>query len=162
DVSRVMRGKIGLRKELIDVAAAVARGIETAQPAIDARGQQLLTSLPPGPLVLEADPTRLAQIVGNLLSNAAKFSSRAGRIWLTLEREGEAAVLKVKDEGNGIPRELLPRIFDLFVQEDRSLERSPGGLGIGLTIVRKLVEMHGGSVTATSAGPGQGSEFVVR
>jgi len=98
DVSRVMRGKIGLRKELIDVAAAVARGVETAQPAIDARGQHLIATSPPAPLVLEADPTRLAQIVGNLLSNAAKFSSRAGRIWLTLERQGDELVLRVKDE----------------------------------------------------------------
>jgi PAS domain S-box-containing protein len=162
DVSRILRGRIALRKESVELAHVVARGAETAQPMIDAQGQQLITALPPEPLRLEGDPTRLAQVVSNLLHNAAKFSARAGRIWLTVERLGDTAVLRVRDEGAGIPADLLPRVFDLFTQEDRSLERSQGGLGIGLTVVRKLVELHGGTVTAHSEGPGKGSEFVVR
>jgi PAS domain S-box-containing protein len=162
DVSRIMRGRIELRKEPVKLAAVVARGVETAQPMIDAQGQQLLVSVPPGPLRLEADPTRLAQVISNLLHNAAKFSQRAGRIWLTVERQGTEAVLRIRDEGAGIRPELLPHIFDLFVQGDRSMERTQGGLGIGLTVVRKLVELHGGTITAHSEGPGKGSEFVVR
>ncbi len=162
DVSRIMRGKIELRKEVVDLASVVARGVETAQPKIDAQGQQLLLAVPSESLRLEGDPTRLAQVVSNLLHNAAKFSERSGRIWLTAERQGTEAVLRVRDEGAGIPADMLSRIFDLFTQGDRSVERSQGGLGIGLTVVRKLVELHGGSVTAHSEGLGKGSEFVVR
>ncbi|MHB8736701.1 MAG: PAS domain-containing hybrid sensor histidine kinase/response regulator, partial [Terriglobales bacterium] len=162
DVSRIMRGKIDLRTEVVDLASVVARGVETAQPKIDAQGQQLILSVPSEPLRLEGDPTRLAQVVSNLLHNAAKFSERSGRIWLTAERRGTEAVLRVRDEGAGIPADMLPRIFDLFTQGDRSVERSQGGLGIGLTVVQRLVELHGGSVTAHSEAPGKGSEFVVR
>jgi PAS domain S-box-containing protein len=162
DVSRIMRGRIDLRKEPVELAGVVARGVETAQPMIDARGQQLIVSLPPEPLRLEADSARLAQVVANLLHNAAKFSERAGRTWLTIERQGTEAVLRIRDEGAGIRPDLLPHIFDLFVQGDRSMERSRGGLGIGLTVVRKLVELHGGTITAHSEGPDRGSEFVVR
>jgi PAS domain S-box-containing protein len=162
DVSRIMRGRIELRKEPVDLASVVARGAETAQPEIDAQGQQLIISIPPEPLLLEGDPTRLAQVVFNLLHNAAKFSDRSGRIWLTAERQGAGATLRVRDEGAGIPADLLPHIFDLFIQGDRSMERSQGGLGIGLTVVRKLVELHGGIITAHSEGPGKGAEFVVR
>jgi two-component system CheB/CheR fusion protein len=111
---------------------------------------------------LDADPARLTQVIGNLLNNAAKFSQRPGRVWLTAERQGDEAVVRVRDEGVGIQPDLLPHMFDLFVQGDRSLERSRGGLGIGLTVVRKLVELHGGSVSAQSEGPGKGSEFIVR
>ncbi len=161
DVSRIMRGKIELRKEAVDLAAVVARGIETAQPTIDAQGQQLLTTLPAEPIRMVVDPARVAQIIGNLLHNAAKFSERAGRIWLSAAREGEEAVIRVRDEGIGIPADLLNHIFELFVQGDRSLERSQSGLGIGLTVVQKLVEMHGGRVAVHSGGSGQGSEFVV-
>src|SRR5204862_6287648 len=131
------------------------------QPALDAQGQELVISLPPEPIRLEADPTRLIQVVGNLLNNAAKFSLRAGRVWLTAERQGDEAVVRVRDEGAGIAPDLLPHVFDLFVQGDNSLERSQGGLGIGLTVVRKLVEMHGGRITAHSEGLGKGSEFTV-
>jgi PAS domain S-box-containing protein len=170
DVSRIMRGKIELRKERVELAAVIASAVETAQPIVDAQGQELVVAVPPEPLWLVADPTRLAQVVANLLQNAAKFSERAGRIWLTVERDGgegggrpaPSAVVHVRDEGSGIRADLLPHVFDLFVQGDRSLERRQGGLGIGLTVVRQLVEMHGGAVTASSAGPGQGSEFVVR
>jgi PAS domain S-box-containing protein len=162
DVSRIMRGRIELRKEPVDLAAVIAQAVETAQPMLDASGQELILSAAPGPLWLDADAARLAQVVANLLHNAAKFSGRPGRVWLTVERQGDAAVVRVSDEGAGIRPDLLPRIFDLFVQGDRSLERTQGGLGIGLTVVRKLVEMHGGTVTASSDGPGKGSEFVVR
>jgi PAS domain S-box-containing protein len=162
DVSRIIRGMVELRKEPIDLAEVAARGAETAQPMIEARGQQLIVSVPPELVRLAGDPTRLTQVVSNLLHNAAKFSERSGRIWLTVERQGAEAVLRVRDEGVGISAELLPRVFELFTQGDRTLERSQGGLGIGLTVVRKLVALHGGTVTASSAGPGRGSEFVVR
>jgi PAS domain S-box-containing protein len=162
DVSRIMRGRVELRKEPVDLATVIARGVETAQPMLDAQGQELLLAVPPEPLWLEADPTRLAQVVANLVHNAAKFSERAGRVWVTAERQGGEAVIRVRDEGAGIRPDLLPHVFDLFVQADRSLERSQGGLGIGLTVVRSLVELHGGTVTARSEGPGKGSEFVVR
>ncbi|MBV9125149.1 MAG: response regulator, partial [Planctomycetes bacterium] len=149
-------------KEPVELAEVIARGTETAQPMIDARGQELLVTVPPQPVRLEADPTRLAQIISNLLHNAAKFSERAGRIWLTAEHQEGQAVLRVRDEGAGIRPELLPQIFDLFVQGDRSMERTQGGLGIGLTVVRKLVELHGGTIRVHSEGPGRGSEFVIR
>jgi two-component system CheB/CheR fusion protein len=148
--------------EPVDLAGVIARGVETAQPMVDAQGQELIIAVPPQPLRIEGDPTRLAQVVSNLLHNAAKFSEQSGRIWVTAERQGTEAVVRVRDEGAGIPAELLTRLFDLFAQGDRSLERSRGGLGIGLTVVRRLVELHGGTVTAHSAGPGKGSEFVVR
>jgi PAS domain S-box-containing protein len=161
DVSRIMQGKIELRKEPVELAAVIAQGVETARPTIDRQGQQLILSVGPEPLRLEADPIRLAQVIANLLDNAAKFSERAGRIWLTAQRQGTEAVLSVRDEGAGIQPDLLPHVFDLFVQGDRSLERTQGGLGIGLTVVRKLIELHGGTVLARSEGPGKGSEFVV-
>jgi PAS domain S-box-containing protein len=162
DVSRIMRGRIELRKEAVDVANVVMRAIETAQPVLDAQGQELVLSLPSQPLVIEGDATRLAQVVANLLHNAAKYSQHAGRIWLTANRDGNEVLLSVRDAGAGIVPDLLPHVFDLFVQGDQSLERSQGGLGIGLTIVKRLVEMHGGAITAHSEGLGKGSEFVVR
>jgi CheY-like chemotaxis protein len=117
---------------------------------------------PPEPITLEGDPTRLAQVFANLLNNAAKYTQRGGHIRLTAERQGDEVVVKVRDTGIGIPADMLPRIFEMFTQVDRSLERSQGGLGIGLSLVRGLVELHGGSVEAHSGGPGQGSEFRVR
>jgi PAS domain S-box-containing protein len=161
DVSRIMRGKIDLRRESVSLANIITRAVEIAQPMVDAQGQELIVSTPPEPLVLNADPTRLAQIVSNLLHNAAKFSTRKGRIWLTVERDTDEVAIRVRDEGAGIRPELLPHIFDLFVQGDRSLERTQGGLGIGLTVVRRLVALHGGTISARSEGPGKGSEFVV-
>jgi PAS domain S-box-containing protein len=162
DVSRVMRGKIELRKEAVELATVVARAVETAQPLIDAQRHQLGVSLPDESLPLDADPVRLAQVVGNLLTNAAKYTEPNGHIWLTARREGGEAVLRVRDDGIGIAPEVLPHVFDLFVQVDHAATRSQGGLGIGLTLVKNLVGMHRGTVEARSAGLGRGCEFVVR
>jgi PAS domain S-box-containing protein len=161
DVSRVLRGKVQLRRERLALAAAVGRAVEIAQPAIDAGGHALEVELSEEPVWLEGDPIRLAQVIANLLTNAAKYSERAGRIWLSGGREGTEAVVRVRDTGVGISAELLPHIFQLFVQADRSRGLAQGGLGVGLTVVRSLVELHGGRVTAHSEGPGRGSEFVV-
>lgn len=162
DVARITRGKIELRKESVDLAAIVDYAIQAISPFIQERGHELSISLPAEPVRLEADPTRLEQILCNLLNNAAKYTPRGRHIWLTAQREGDEAVLRVRDDGVGIPHELLSHVFDLFMQADRSLDRSQGGLGIGLTLVRSLVEMHGGSVEAHSDGLGKGSELVVR
>jgi PAS domain S-box-containing protein len=162
DVSRVMRGKITLHRERVELATIVARAVETAQPLIEAQGHELIIGLPDESLPLEGDPVRLAQVVGNLLTNAAKYTEPKGSIWLTAQREGGEAVLRVRDTGIGIAPDMLPRIFDLFVQVDHAATRSQGGLGIGLTLVKKLVAMHGGTVEARSAGLKKGSEFVVR
>jgi CheY-like chemotaxis protein/two-component sensor histidine kinase len=162
DVSRITRGKIKLQTEPVDLATVVARAVEISRPLIDARKHQLTVTLPPHPVLLDADLTRLAQVVANLLNNAAKYTERGGRIGLTVEKDGEEAVVRVRDTGVGIPAEMLSRVFDLFAQVDHSVDRSQGGLGIGLTLVKNLVEMHGGTVTAHSGGTGRGSEFVVR
>jgi PAS domain S-box-containing protein len=162
DVSRVSRGKIQLREEKVDLATVIARAIESVQPLIDARGHELILTLPTRPVRLGGDVTRLVQIVANLLNNAAKYTDPGGRIWLTAGRDGGAVEVRVKDTGIGIAPEALPHVFDLFTQADRALDRSQGGLGIGLTLVKSLVDMHGGSVRAHSEGPGRGSEFVVR
>jgi PAS domain S-box-containing protein len=161
DVSRIVRGKIELRKELLDLTTAVTRAIETAQPVIDAQGHVVVLSLPEHPVFVEADLVRMAQILANLLTNAAKYTDRAGRIELSVAEADGRAIVKVRDSGIGIAPHMLPRLFELFVQGDRSLARSQGGLGIGLTLVKRLVELHGGTVTAASAGLGQGSEFTV-
>ncbi len=136
--------------------------METSRPLIDQCGHELLVSLPPQPVFLYADLVRLAQVFMNLLTNAAKYTERGGRIWLSAERQGHEIVVCVKDTGVGIPAEKLPRLFELFFQVDHTLARSQGGLGIGLSLVRRLVELHGGTVKADSAGPGKGSEFTVR
>ena len=162
DVSRIIRGRIELRRDRVDLGAVVNRAVEIAQPAIDAHGHRLELALAPYPLEIEGDLVRLSQVVCNLLMNAAKYSGRASRISVAVREEGGAAALSVRDYGVGIAPELLPRVFDLFVQGEHSLARSQGGLGIGLTLVQRLVEMHGGSVSAHSAGPGHGSEFSVR
>jgi PAS domain S-box-containing protein len=161
DVSRITRGKIQLRKESVELATVVAHALETSRALLDARKHELTVLLPPEPLWLDADLTRLSQVFANLLNNAAKFTDEGGHIWLTAERQSTDVVLRVKDTGIGMTREMLTHAFDLFAQADRSLDRSQGGLGIGLTLVRSLVEMHGGSVQAVSDGPGQGSEFIV-
>jgi CheY-like chemotaxis protein/two-component sensor histidine kinase len=162
DVARIARGKIELQKEVVELTTVVARAVETSRPLIDARKHDLTVSLPAEPVRLEADPARLAQVLINLLNNAAKYTEEGGRIWLTAERERCGVTLRVRDTGVGIPPEVLPHVFGLFTQEERSLARSQGGLGIGLSLVRGLVEMHGGSVEATSPGVGRGSEFTVR
>jgi PAS domain S-box-containing protein len=161
DVSRISRNKMELRRERVLLAEVVNTAVETARPQIDAEGHDLTVSLPQRPVYLNADLTRLAQVFGNLLTNSAKYTEPGGRIWISAERrEGEAAV-SVRDTGIGIPAESLPIIFDMFSQVDRTTERSTGGLGIGLALVKGLVEMHGGTVTAQSGGQGQGSIFTV-
>jgi PAS domain S-box-containing protein len=162
DVSRITRGKIELRKERVELAAIVNSALEASRPGIEKWGHELTVSIPTEPIQLMADLTRLSQVILNLLNNAAKYMGRAGRIWLTAERQDDHALIRVKDTGIGIPAEMLPRIFDMFTQVDGSLERSEGGLGIGLTLAKRLVQMHGGTIEAHSEGPGTGSEFVVR
>jgi signal transduction histidine kinase/DNA-binding response OmpR family regulator len=162
DVSRISQGKIQLRKGHAELREAVAAAIEAARPLISARRHEVVVSLPDQPVHLEADTARLEQVLTNLLTNAGKYTEPGGRIEVSAGREGDDVFVRVRDNGIGIAPELLPRVFDLFTQADRSLDRSEGGLGIGLTLVRRLIELHGGSVTATSAGVGQGSEFTVR
>ena len=162
DVSRITRGTIELRKERVELASAVQHAVEAAKSMMQCMDHELMMTLLTEPVYLTADPTRLAQVIGNLLSNACKFTDKGGRIHLAVEREGEQAVIRVRDNGVGIAAEELPRIFDMFMQIDTSLERSVSGLGIGLTLVKNLVEMHGGTVEVHSAGIGKGSEFVVR
>lgn len=162
DVTRVARGKVQLRKEVTDAAAVVSRAVETSLPLVEERRHQLTATLPQEPLLVEADPARLQQVLLNLLNNAAKYTEPGGRIELAVTREGEEAVLRVRDNGIGITPEMLPRVFGLFAQVEEARERAQGGLGIGLALVKSLVEMHGGTVKALSAGPGRGSEFVVR
>ncbi len=162
DVSRISRGKLELRKGRVPLAAVLNSAVETSSPLIEQMGHELTVTLPKQPLIVDADMTRLAQVFLNLLNNAAKYSDRGGHIQLNVERQGSDVVVTVKDTGIGIAADQLPRIFELFTQVDRSLEKSQGGLGIGLTLVKRLVEMHGGRVEAKSEGPGMGSEFIVR
>jgi two-component system CheB/CheR fusion protein len=162
DVSRINQGSIRLRKETVDLGAVVQRAVEATRPLIDGRGHELTIQLPTDPVRLEADPTRLEQVIANLLNNAAKYTMPGGHIRVQAAQEGNEAVVRVRDNGIGVPPDVLDRVFEPFVQSEGSLARSEGGLGIGLTLVRSLVEMHGGSVEAHSPGLGQGSEFVVR
>ncbi|HEX4611272.1 MAG TPA: PAS domain S-box protein, partial [Urbifossiella sp.] len=162
DVSRINRGKMELRRSRILLADALSSAVETARPVIEAAGHELTTDLPADPVTLDADLTRLAQVFSNLLTNSAKYTERGGRIALAARRDGAEVVVTVTDTGIGIPAEALPRIFDMFSQVDRSIERNTGGLGIGLALVKGLVEMHGGTVAAASGGQGRGSEFTVR
>ena len=161
EVSRFTNGKVHLREQRVPLAAIVDLALEAVQPLIDWRRHQLSVTLPAAPIVLNADAARLEQVMVNLLTNAAKYTDEGGHIWVTLEQDGDTAVLRVRDNGIGITSELLPHVFDLFTQEERSLDRAQGGLGIGLSLVRRLVELHHGTVAATST-PGQGSEFIVR
>ena len=160
--SRITRARIELRKESTELATVVDRAVETARPLIDARGHELVVVLPAGGARLEADVIRLSQALSNLLDNAARYTPEPGHIRLSAERQGNQVEVRVRDDGEGIPTDMLEAIFFLFVQVGRSLARSQGGLGVGLTVVRSLVEMHGGTVEARSEGPGKGSEFVVR
>jgi PAS domain S-box-containing protein len=162
DVSRITRGKIALKREILDMNRVVARTLESCRPLIDAHKHAVELRLADEELPVDADSTRLSQVVLNLISNAVKYTPDAGCITIAVSREDGEAVLRVHDTGIGIAPALLPKVFDLFVQGDRSLDRTEGGLGIGLTLVRRLVEMHGGSVSASSGGQAEGSEFVVR
>jgi signal transduction histidine kinase len=162
DVARIERGKIQLRKQELELSTIIARAVDGTRAVIDARGHQLEVALPEAPLWVDADATRLEQVLANLLNNAAKYTKPGGRIWLSAALEGDQAVVRVRDTGVGISTEMLPHVFDLFAQADRSLDRSEGGLGIGLTLVRRLMELHGGAITAHSEGLGRGSEFVAR
>jgi signal transduction histidine kinase len=162
DVSRMVRGKIVLKKSIVEVAELVQHAVDTSQPLIRARRHQLHVNFPPGSLTIEGDLTRLAQAVANLLNNAAKYTDEEGQIWLDVWVDGREVVLRVRDTGPGISRQLLPHVFDLFTQAERTLDRAQGGLGIGLTLVKLLVEMHGGTVEARNTDTGLGAEFIVR
>ena len=162
DVSRITRGKIDLRRETLDLNDLVLRVLEACQPSIDARRHKVDLQLAHGVLCVDADSTRLSQVVHNLINNAAKYTPEGGQLTISLAHEGDDGVLRVRDSGIGIPSDLLPRVFDLFVQGSQSLDRPESGLGIGLTLVKRLVELHGGSVEARSDGPDRGSEFIVR
>lgn len=162
DVSRINRNKMELRIARITLADVVNSAVETAKPSIDAARHSLSVDLPAQPVFLDADMTRLAQVFANLLTNSAKYTEHGGHILLSVRPEGARVTVTVEDTGIGIPAASLPTIFDMFSQVDRSIERTTGGLGIGLALVKGLVEMHGGTVTAASEGPGRGSQFTVR
>jgi PAS domain S-box-containing protein len=162
DMSRITRGRIELRKERVELGPIVSQAVETVRMVYTSLHHDLTVTVPAEPVPLEADPARLAQIVGNLLNNAAKFTDQGGRVSLTVEREGEQVAIRVRDNGIGIAAEHQAQVFAMFAQVDTSLERSRDGLGIGLTLVKTLVEMHGGTVDVHSAGVGRGSEFIVR
>jgi signal transduction histidine kinase/ActR/RegA family two-component response regulator len=161
EVSRITRGKIELRKEPVEVDAVLRSALETSQPLIEAAAHRLTLAVPPEPLVVDGDPVRLTQVVANLLNNAAKYTNAGGQLWLSARREGSWVAISVRDTGSGIAPEMLPHVFEMFTQVDHRAARVQGGLGIGLTLVKSLVEMHGGRVTAHSEGTGRGSEFVV-
>ena len=162
DMSRITRGKIELRRERVELAPIVEAAVEAVRAQYARMNHELTVVLPPRPVRVNADPARLTQVIGNLLNNACKFTDRGGRIALTVECDGDQARIRVRDNGIGIAADQLPHLFEMFVQADSSLERSRDGLGIGLTLVKTLVELHGGSVEARSDGPGRGSAFEVR
>ncbi|MGE5717862.1 MAG: PAS domain S-box protein, partial [Acidobacteriota bacterium] len=162
DVSRITRNRLELRREDVDLARVVSDAVELCRPLMESRRQEILVTLPPHPIRLNGDPVRLAQVFSNLLNNACKYSDPGSRIRLTAGLEGQDLVIAVLDEGIGISPDALPDVFDMFMQAEGTRERSQGGLGIGLTLVKSLVELHGGEVEARSEGPGLGSEFVVR
>jgi len=162
DVSRITTGKLGVKKAVVDLRDVVADAIEIVKPFIDSRQHRLETRLPAEPVAVDGDRTRLAQVVSNLLNNAAKYTPPGGLVELSLARNDSQAILRVRDNGIGLTEESISRIFDMFVQVDRSLERSQAGLGVGLTLARRLVELHDGSIDVASAGIGHGSEFTVR
>jgi CheY-like chemotaxis protein/two-component sensor histidine kinase len=162
DVSRITRGKVTLKRERVEISDVVAKAIETSSPLLEQRLHTVTMDVARRGLMVDGDHTRLAQVVSNLLTNAAKYTETGGHITIQAGRDGAEIVLSVRDTGIGIPSELLPNVFDLFVQGRQSVERSHGGLGLGLTIVRSLVTLHGGTVSVRSEGLGRGSEFTVR
>jgi len=162
DVSRITRGKIELREQPLLLSSVIERAIESARPLIDERGHRIALDLPAEPVTFLADPARLSQVFANLLNNAAKYTHVGGRIWVQARVEGEDLIVAVKDDGPGLTKDLRQHAFELFRQGPEARARARGGLGIGLTLVRRLVELHGGTVEALSEGPGKGTEFVVR
>jgi len=162
DVSRISRGKIELRKELVELAAVVAQAVDAVRPLFDEHHQDLHVSIPEDSILLKADPTRLEQILSNLLINAAKYTPQGGGIWLDVEQLQSEVLIRVRDTGIGIDADLLPKVFDLFLQGERRVGLSHEGGGIGLSLAKNLVELHGGTITAHSQGPDIGSEFVVK
>jgi two-component system CheB/CheR fusion protein len=162
DVSRITRGGIELRKQPLDLRRVIRAAVASVAPLLEERKSDLSVSGDLGPLGVDGDPVRLQQVVGNLLANAVRYSAPGGRIWLGASLRGDEVTLSVRDEGCGIPQHMRSEIFELFVQAEQGLDRPFGGLGVGLTLVRMIVERHGGSVEAKSDGPGRGSEFVVR
>ena len=162
DVARITRGIVSLQLDRVDLREVVQHAVRTAQTWLDAREHQLVLSMPAGPVYVEGDRVRLEQVITNLLSNAAKFTPRTGRVDVSLSRAAESADIRVADTGKGIPQEMLSRIFDLFTQVNPSIDRAEGGLGLGLTLVKRLTEMHGGTIIATSRGENLGTEFIVR
>jgi PAS domain S-box-containing protein len=161
DVSRLMSGKVELRKEQIELASVFTRAVDVIRGQVETEGQELVVALPEEPIRIEADPVRLAQAIGNILSNAVKYTDRGGRIVLSGERDQDQILIRVRDTGIGLTPDILPRVFELFMQAEGSITRSQGGLGIGLTLVKRLVEMHGGRVEAASDGLGRGCEFTI-
>jgi signal transduction histidine kinase len=162
DVSRITRGKLTLNMESVSIGEVVATAVETSRPLIEEARLSFQQVVPDRPIVVQGDRLRLAQVFSNLLNNAAKYTEPGGTVSLAVEPDNTIVAVRVKDTGVGIPPAVLPHVFDLFTQVDRTLERSQGGLGIGLALVKQMVAMHGGSVSAHSGGVGQGSEFVVR
>ena len=161
DISRITSGKIKLQRKPLEVATIISAAVEMSRPLIEARQHRFEVSVPSEPLRVDADLTRMAQVVTNLLNNAAKYTEPGGVVSLKVHREGEGVVITVRDNGVGIPKDMLPVVFDLFTQAERTIDRAQGGLGIGLTLVRTLVELHKGTVRVSSEGAGKGSEFTV-
>jgi PAS domain S-box-containing protein len=162
DVSRIARDKLAIRKERVELGSVIQQTVEALRPLAVQAGHELIVALPSEPIDVHADPVRLSQVFGNIFNNACRYTEAGGRIWITARRQGNEAVVTIKDTGIGIPPDKLSSVFEMFSQIDRPLERSRGGLGIGLTLVKRLVEVHGGSVEVFSEGQGRGSEFVVR
>ena len=160
DVSRITRGKIELRKQTVSLTTVLEGALEAIRPFIEACNQRLTVSLPGEPILVEGDIARLSQVFANILHNAAKYTGRDGCIFVSASREEAQAVVRIKDNGPGIPRHMLSEVFEMFAQVDQTLERSHGGLGIGLTLAKNLVQLHGGTIEANSEGPGKGSEFI--
>jgi len=161
DVSRIVQGKISLQETVLDITAVVDQAVEASRPLIEARGHELSVTIPDQPVWVRGDAVRLTQVISNLLNNAAKYTDAGGRIQLNIDTSAHAVTLRVQDNGIGIPASVLPHIFDLFTQADQSVARTQSGLGIGLTLVKRIVEMHGGRVEVRSDGPRCGSEFLV-
>jgi signal transduction histidine kinase/ActR/RegA family two-component response regulator len=162
DVSRITRGKIELKRNRIELKSVIDHAVEAVRPLREKMNHELTVSMHNEPVIVDGDSARLTQVVGNLLTNACKFTERGGKIDVSLERDGDQAIIRVKDNGVGIARDQLPRLFEMFTQLDATLERSQGGLGIGLNLAKNLVEMHDGTIEVESAGPGHGAEFIVR